>query len=171
MTFNRGAWADERHVEALEKHWAAGLTCSQISAELARDFGASYSRNAVIGKISRLGLVNPKAKGFKTGPFKRKSKPRQARTRITRVNSNSTVMRATSSPQTDLPTMRCVEVVPRNLTLMELDDTTCRYPYGDQAPFLYCGHFVDGDGSWCLDHLALCTGRGTTAERAAGPRW
>lgn len=45
------AWTDEK-VAALQKYWDAGLTASQIAAEL----GDDVTRNAVIGKAHRLGL-------------------------------------------------------------------------------------------------------------------
>ena len=43
-------WTDER-VETLKKLWTDGLSASQIAAEL-----GGITRNAVIGKVHRLGL-------------------------------------------------------------------------------------------------------------------
>src|SRR3979409_1211917 len=43
-------WTDER-VELLKKLWTDGLSASQIAAEL-----GGITRNAVIGKVHRLGL-------------------------------------------------------------------------------------------------------------------
>jgi GcrA cell cycle regulator len=45
-----GAWTDER-VELLKKLWNDGLSASQIAGEL-----GNVTRNAVIGKVHRLGL-------------------------------------------------------------------------------------------------------------------
>ena len=44
-------WTDER-VEQLKRLWNQGLSASQIAAEL----GQGVTRNAVIGKVHRLGL-------------------------------------------------------------------------------------------------------------------
>ena len=44
------SWTDDR-VELLKKLWADGLSASQIAAEL-----GGITRNAVIGKVHRLGL-------------------------------------------------------------------------------------------------------------------
>src|SRR6478672_13863661 len=44
------SWTDER-VELLKKLWNQGLSASQIAGEL-----GSVTRNAVIGKVHRLGL-------------------------------------------------------------------------------------------------------------------
>ena len=46
------SWTDER-VELLRKLWNEGLSASQVAAEL----GTGVTRNAVIGKIHRLGLA------------------------------------------------------------------------------------------------------------------
>ena len=43
-------WTDDR-VEQLKKLWESGLSASQIAAEL-----GNVTRNAVIGKVHRLGL-------------------------------------------------------------------------------------------------------------------
>jgi len=46
-------WTPER-VELLKGHFAAGLSCSEIANEI------GVSRNAVIGKLSRLNLTREK---------------------------------------------------------------------------------------------------------------
>ena len=46
------SWTDER-VEALKKMWGDGKSASQIAKEL-----GGVTRNAVIGKVHRLGLSN-----------------------------------------------------------------------------------------------------------------
>ena len=46
------AWTDER-VELLKKMWTEGQSASQIAKEL-----GGVTRNAVIGKVHRLGLSN-----------------------------------------------------------------------------------------------------------------
>ncbi|MDG1280038.1 MAG: GcrA family cell cycle regulator [Pseudorhodobacter sp.] len=51
------SWTDER-VETLKKMWAEGQSASQIAKEL-----GGVTRNAVIGKVHRLGLSNRAAPG------------------------------------------------------------------------------------------------------------
>src|SRR5689334_24902519 len=43
-------WTDER-IELLKRHFEAGLSCREIAADI------GVSRNAVIGKLSRLNLT------------------------------------------------------------------------------------------------------------------
>src|SRR5437016_4477929 len=62
------SWNDER-VETLKRLWAEGLSASQIATEL-----GGITRNAVIGKVHRLGLSG-RAKSPTANP-----RPRKART-------------------------------------------------------------------------------------------
>ena len=59
------SWTDER-VELLKKLWADGLSASQIATKL-----GEVTRNAVIGKVHRLGLA-----GRATTSRVRTSRPR-----------------------------------------------------------------------------------------------
>jgi GcrA cell cycle regulator len=56
------SWTDER-VELLKKMWGEGQSASQIAKEL-----GGVTRNAVIGKVHRLGLSNRVAAGAKPAP-------------------------------------------------------------------------------------------------------
>src|SRR4051795_8062340 len=61
-------WTDDR-VELLKKLWGDGLSASQIAGEL-----GGITRNAVIGKVHRLGLSG-RAKSSSSGA----ARPRKAR--------------------------------------------------------------------------------------------
>ncbi|MGJ8546633.1 MAG: GcrA family cell cycle regulator [Sulfitobacter sp.] len=62
------SWTDER-VELLKKMWGEGQSASQIAKEL-----GGVTRNAVIGKVHRLGLSNRTA----AAPAKAEAKPKAA---------------------------------------------------------------------------------------------
>ncbi len=64
------AWTDER-VELLKKMWGEGQSASQIAKEL-----GGVTRNAVIGKVHRLGLSN--RAGAAPGPAAAKPEPAKA---------------------------------------------------------------------------------------------
>src|SRR4028118_2052185 len=55
------SWTDER-VETLRRMWAEGASASQIAKEL-----GGVTRNAVIGKVHRLGLSNRAGPGGRAG--------------------------------------------------------------------------------------------------------
>ena len=60
-------------VEALKIHFQAGLSCREIAAEI------GVSRNAVIGKISRLNLIRDKGGIIRTVKKEPASEPAAAR--------------------------------------------------------------------------------------------
>jgi GcrA cell cycle regulator len=53
MSANGATWTSER-IELLKRCLHAGLSCRQIADEI------GVTRNAVIGKMNRLGLSNPR---------------------------------------------------------------------------------------------------------------
>ncbi len=46
--------------------------------------------------------------------------------------------------------LRCVEIVPLNLTLTDLPDDGCHYIPGDDL--LYCGHPIQAGSKYCTPH-------------------
>ena len=68
------SWTDER-VELLKKLWADGLSASQIAGEL-----GGITRNAVIGKVHRLGLS-----GRAKSPSSAAPRPRKPRSHMMRM--------------------------------------------------------------------------------------
>ena len=71
-------WSDER-VEQLKKLWESGLSASQIAAEL-----GNVTRNAVIGKVHRLGLSGRAKSPASAAPRQRKARPAQHIMRVSR---------------------------------------------------------------------------------------
>jgi GcrA cell cycle regulator len=64
------SWTDER-VETLKKMWGEGQSASQIAKEL-----GGVTRNAVIGKVHRLGLSNRAGSGGAKAEAKAKAAPK-----------------------------------------------------------------------------------------------
>ncbi|MDK3017515.1 GcrA family cell cycle regulator [Pseudodonghicola flavimaris] len=69
------SWTDER-VELLKKMWAEGQSASQIAKEL-----GGVTRNAVIGKVHRLGLSN-RTTGTTPAKSEAKEKPAAAKPEV-----------------------------------------------------------------------------------------
>lgn len=116
---------------------------------LKKEFGCDYTRSAIIGCSKRLGLKGKKPTS---------SANHRPRLRIVAANSNSTRKRVIQVTDTELPALRCVEVIPRNLSLLELEKGDCRYPYGGEVEgdaITFCGHPKIDDSSYCRAHFAL----------------
>src|SRR5262249_45147462 len=131
-------WTDER-VETLKKLWADGLSASQIAAEL-----GGITRNAVIGKVHRLGLA-----GRAKSPSSAASRPRKPRAhshmlRVGRssIRGNTALVHAYDFDIEPEPEF-VDNVIPlgQRRTLLELTEETCRWPIGDpgQPDFFFCG--------------------------------
>jgi GcrA cell cycle regulator len=143
---------NETTVSALKRHYEANLSCTLIAQELNREFGGTPSRNAVIGKLHRLGL---------------KSEIRIIRRRIARaprraVNRNHSdfVRLALGLP----PAKFIAEPVPdvsadtadNPVKLFDLQPHHCRWPFGDprQPDFHFCGGRKQAGSSYCARHTA-----------------
>ena len=127
------SWTDER-VALLKKLWADGLSASQIAAEL-----GGITRNAVIGKVHRLGLS-----GRAKSPSSSAPRPRKARSSgMMRVPRSS--MRGNTALAYDYevePEPELIEIpLEQRKTLLQLTEKTCRWPIGDpgSAEFFFCG--------------------------------
>lgn len=144
-----GKWADE-YVARLNMLWAEGVSCSGISNVLRAEFGVHFSRNAIIGKIHRLGLP-----GRATMP--KEGAPRRSKLFPDRVFKPS---KSTRKPPLDFSEYQSptVEVVPLGIKFMDVKDDQCRYVIGeaDGLNTLFCGNPVIGELSWCAGHCRIC---------------
>jgi GcrA cell cycle regulator len=151
-------WTDEQ-IEQLKTLYALvpRLSASEIAAELS----GGFSRNAVIGKIHRLGLP---LRGQRPRALRAK-RVRTETLRIVRANANSNAIRIIESATLEQPKLRCVEVEPRNVALVDLSAGGCRYPYGD-GPFVFCDHPTIDGSPYCQPHQALTTAQSRTVDEA-----
>lgn len=136
-------WSEPR-VELLRKYWAEGLSASQIMRAL-----GGTTRNAVIGKVHRLGLgrrADPNRK-LHSMP-KRVSPPKPPK----------------FNPETPPPLrdelIRIATLAPIEPTLgvLGLTNFTCRYPIGDPTDpaFTFCGRTCNNvENPYCVQHQKL----------------
>ncbi len=157
------SWTDER-VEQLRQHWIEGKSASQIANLL----GHGLSRNAVIGKVHRLGLAGRAKSPSSSALRSRQSSPQQGAHRAAAPRAAAAAPRivrgATAlaiQPQTaaeaEPQTFESV-VLPMSLrvTIVELKEAMCRWPLGDPTSpdFRYCGSPV-ATGPYCAHHGRL----------------
>src|SRR5215211_2405368 len=84
------SWTDER-VEMLKKLWSDGLSASQIAAEL-----GGITRNAVIGKVHRLGLSGRAKSPSSSAPRQRRARPSMMRVARPAMRGNTALAAAYS---------------------------------------------------------------------------
>ncbi len=153
-------WTAER-VEQLRTYVDTGLTCSQIAAEI------GVTRNAVIGKIHRLGL----SPGRSAAAPSRSCPPRDRRPRFSprrqllrlmcadfpssaeagfaKAGAPCTADGAAIGPVAVDSAQRC--------SLLELAQGKCRWPVGDPdaADFAFCGNEAIAGFSYCAGHARM----------------
>lgn len=161
------------HSQALREYFARSMSYSMIADAINVRFKTAYSCNATLGRAQRMGLTggNQQKDGLKSPSIV--GVPGLHETRPDRTSD-----RAASQPWRRPPAfkaievakLRCADVVPRHLSLMELERRDCRYPYGgdvDDEAITFCGHRRRRGSSYCAAHFVLSVGPGTASERAA----
>jgi GcrA cell cycle regulator len=148
------SWTDER-VELLKKLWSDGLSASQIAAEL-----GGITRNAVIGKVHRLGLSG-RAKSASSGAARpRKPRPPAHMLRIGRnaVRGNTALAHVYDVEAEAEPEL-IDNIIPigQRRTILELNEATCRWPVGDPGAgdFFFCGGHTVGSLPYCAYHARI----------------
>ena len=156
------SWTDER-VEQLKQHWMDGKSASQIAGLL----GHGVTRNAVIGKVHRLGLAGRAKSPSLLSARPRPSAPPAARRVVAprpasvapRITRGATALAVAPEALADAePEAFESVVVPMSLrvTIVELKEAMCRWPLGDPATseFRYCGSPA-ASGPYCAYHGSL----------------
>lgn len=156
-------WTDER-VEMLKKLWQDGLSASQIAKQL-----GGVTRNAVIGKVHRLGLSGRAAPSKPARPaFKAPRPARPAPAAITVAPRRAPEPAVIAAPAA--PTPRYVEEAPGSATVLTLGAHMCKWPIGDPAldSFTFCGR-RSAEGPYCEEH-SMVAYQPAAAKKRAGPK-
>ncbi len=146
-------WTDER-VELLKKLWAEGLSASQIAAEL-----GGITRNAVIGKVHRLGLSGRAKSPSSSAPRPRKARsPSMMRIQRPAARGNTALAHAFDYEAEAEPEF-VDNVIPmgQRRTILELTEDTCRWPVGDPGSpdFFFCGGQTSNTAPYCSHHCRI----------------
>ena len=137
------AWSDDR-VTTLSKLWSDGLSASQIARQL-----GGVTRNAVIGKVHRLGLggrtVASTPKGLSKPSVRRQ--PRAAAGPAPSRPPRPHLVAIAPPPEGPGLVARMVDLSPH----------ACRWPIGDpkSLAFSFCGQRAEG--RYCAAHERLGT--------------
>lgn len=149
---------DEVNVSRLKKLWGEGQSATQIAADL----GGGITRNAVIGKVSRLGLQRT---GI--GGGRQSQDARSQAAKIQRRNGAAPHKPLEGKPfrlseqgrvyaqpeQVPLPPEPVVQAAPLLLTLLELPKAACKWPIGGPEPIQrFCGLRQYGETPYCAEH-------------------
>lgn len=173
------SWTDER-VETLKTMWSEGKSASQIAKEL-----GGVTRNAVIGKVHRLGLSNRiggehpedmaapgEALAEEEAPEPvAEAAPQPAPAAPNRPAPKDPAPAVRAKPTGPLPPQPSASEISaealanlaevakkaRRLSLMQLTERTCKWPVGDPATddFWFCGLPAVPGKPYCETHVAV----------------
>jgi GcrA cell cycle regulator len=140
-------WTPER-VDQLRYCVVEGLTCSQIAARI------GVTRNAVIGKINRLGLSPARAAGVPV-------RSRPPRVRRSGLSTHRRLLRLIDANAPNAADDVKLALAPvdstKRCSLTELSQGKCRWPINEPgtADFAFCGDESIKGFSYCASHARI----------------
>ena len=160
-------WSDER-VDLLKRLWGDGLSASQIAGQL-----GGITRNAVIGKVHRLGLAGRAKAAAPAAQAAAPAAPVQAAPAKPKVERQPEPVPAPPvqpAPAPMAPRAFAPFVAPptppafipepaeaERVTIMDLREFMCRWPLGDptSAEFRFCGARSITGLPYCNHHALI----------------
>jgi GcrA cell cycle regulator len=158
MLANEPTWTAER-VELLRNRFEAGLSCREIADDI------GVSRNAVIGKLSRLNLTREKSGDSSRPPRKDAAKGPRPKM-VPRIQYQMLrALYAEPQPAADEAIHhghRC--------SLLELSEQRCRWPISTPGAedFCFCGNTPVEGLPYCAGHTRLAYRPGSRQRVARG---
>jgi GcrA cell cycle regulator len=159
-------WAPE-HSGALREYLALGMTYSQIARAINAKFNTHYTRNAAISRARRIGLVSNERPADLTPPAPQHQQP--SLNDLRKAQAAALRWLVPTFEREDAPKLRCANVEPRHLSLVELEAGDCHYPYGgdeENEAITFCGHPRRQGSSYCTAHFRLTRNPVAAPERA-----
>lgn len=146
------AWTDDR-VEMLKKLWIEGLSASQIARQM-----GGVTRNAVIGKVHRLGLsgratpARVSTARVATSTARARNNPPSVAGAQIAYNADEGLEEITQTPAPE-PILSAEE----RTSVLNLTEHTCKWPIGDPGAknFHFCGAQSKPNNPYCETHVAL----------------
>lgn len=159
-------WTEEQ--DNLLRELKPKYSAAEIASVVNKRFDVDVSRNAIIGRLHRLGLRSP-ARIVKTKIEKPKTSPRGT--------SDATLAKKIKAsfrdPQinAEKPESRSAPVVSKRKFITCLDAGECRWPDDQRDPntgrHTFCGNKTADGMSYCADHALINFSAGTLSERSA----
>lgn len=169
-------WDDEMHAMLID-HWKRGYAASQSARIIGETYGHVVSRNAIIGKRSRMGLVRHLDHSMynttKAEKIAKQSATYNARKRLKRAEKMA-ALKASKAHDAEIKRLReavkhaqetekevpiAVMTTYTRDAIMALKSNSCRYPIGGVGAddFHFCCEPQDAGSPYCAKHRAICT--------------
>jgi len=157
MRANHPTWTDER-VELLKTCFAAGLSCRQIAGEI------GVSRNAVIGKLSRLNLARDDGREARRSTRQDAAKGSRPKTEPGRQYQMLKAVYGSPQPAAADEPIHSAHCC----SLLELSEQRCRWPISSPGAedFRFCGNPPSEGLPYCAGHTRLAYRPGSSQRIA-----
>jgi GcrA cell cycle regulator len=146
-TFGR-TWTDER-IERLKSHFEAGLSCREIAADI------GVSRNAVIGKLTRLNLTRGRGRDERRPETRGNARAARAVPRL-QYAMLAAIYGEGEAPRFEAPILTAIDETNR-CSLLDLTENRCRWPISTPGAddFCFCGNISPDGQPYCAGHSRL----------------
>lgn len=176
MSKARDAWSDPKRVARLAELHGKGYSGGQIAKVLSAEFDASFSRNAIIGKVHRLGLAKPSDEARGREGYRVTARLRSKQRDLLRKPPKPTPQARAFQHGGGCPvdggakpplSIRTVGATPESLNVPMWDDRfkpgCCKYATEerDGVHMFCCAKAVAGT-PYCRPHLAAVSGAGSS---------
>lgn len=137
-------WTDAR-IERMTVLWHEGKSATEIAIII-----GGLSRNAVVGKLNRLGLK----RAVKNRPAASIGRPRPGKSPKDVCETEKPRPAAVETPRPVVSSV--IKPEPLNFSLFDLAQNDCRFPVsGEKAGTLFCGHNVAQGSTYCTYHARV----------------
>ncbi len=126
----------------LKRMWDEGKAASAVGIALGR------SRNAVIGRVHRLGMQKRGADWIRPVRASKPEKPPVLKLKTVKKPS-------APKPKAYVPAPN--EPAPLNVRVFDIPDNGCHWPVNDGGTFIFCGHERNGNPTYCAHHASRTT--------------
>jgi len=143
------AWTQKR-VEILKKRWAEGVSAGGIAKEL-----GGVTRNAVIGKVHRMGLSDSTKPSASAEPYKT---PSAVTSKRNGGNGREGMKKLynTEPKKKVVPKIEAKKGQPKGVVpaILHVKDSMCKWPLNNPSSpeFHFCGRPTDPGQTYCTGH-------------------
>ncbi len=174
-------WTDDQS-KVLGEHFKKGFSAKESAEALTKIFGITFTKNSVIGRRNRLGLVHgvyfkevakanaARAEARKQAQDERKQKraaleahkaQKQAEAeRAAAARAERAKQRAEQKQKEQIIVPVLVsDMIDTKSAIMALQPHHCRFPFGQagRSGFRFCCEPKQEGSSYCAEHRAICT--------------
>ncbi len=138
-------WTDSK-INKLKLLWERGVPTAEMGKQL------GFSKNAIVGKVHRLGLSN------RTSPIKSPVK--------TKVKKEINLIQKDSSQESSKKVKNIKLNLKDGVSLINLTSTSCCWPLDEvvDGNFHFCGKQVFKNKPYCLEHCIMAYSNITNVE-------